>query len=202
MLSGLTAEHPETEFDFYFRPHRWRHAGNLPANARRRLIVWPGSADLFHGLNQRLPRIRRGKAIATFHDLFVMTGEYSTPRFRARFTAQAREAAARADAIIAVSAFTARQVVELLKFDARRVFVVHHGLRPLAYRADGPREKLILNVGAIQTRKNIVRLVEAFESLDGGWRLALAGSFGYGAEEIRARIESSPARDRISVPGY
>ena len=30
----------------------------------------------------------------------------------------------------------------------------------------------------------------------------LAGSNGYGAEEILARIENSPARDRIRVTGY
>jgi glycosyltransferase involved in cell wall biosynthesis len=60
----------------------------------------------------------------------------------------------------------------------------------------------VLHVGAIQTRKNVARLVEAFERLEPDWRLALAGSFGYGAERIRARIESSAARERISVLGY
>jgi len=38
------------------------------------------------------------------------------------------------------------------------------------------REKVILNVGAIQKRKNIVRLVEAFETLPPPWQLVLAGS--------------------------
>ncbi len=201
ILFGLAAAHPETRFRFCYRPHRYLRAGELPPNARRRLLVGPQGATLFHGLNQRLPRIWRGKAVATFHDLFVMTGEYSTPEFRARFTAQAREAASRADAIIAVSSFTARQVVELLGVEPRRVFVVRHGIRPLP-APDLPREKVVLNVGAIQTRKNIARLVEAFETLDTSWRLVLAGSFGYGVEGIRARIEGSPARDRITVAGY
>jgi glycosyltransferase involved in cell wall biosynthesis len=144
------------------------------------------------------------RAVATFHDLFVMTGEYSTPEFRARFTAQARDAAERAGVLIAVSEFTKTQVVSLLGVEASRVAVVRHGIRPLAYprRAGQPREKVVLNVGAIQIRKNVARLVEAFEALEGEWRLVLAGSFGYGADRIRARIESSPARDRISVLGY
>ena len=64
------------------------------------------------------------------------------------------------------------------------------------------REKIVLNVGAIQKRKNIARLVEAFETVDGSWRLVLVGSAGYGAEEILARIERSPARERIAVTGY
>jgi alpha-1,3-rhamnosyl/mannosyltransferase len=203
ILRGFAASHPEQRFDFCYRPHRYRGAGELPANARRRLLLGPQSADLFHGLNQRLPRIWRGRAIATFHDLFVMTGEYSTPEFRARFTAQARDAARRADAIIAVSAFTGRQVVDLLNVDPARVHVVHHGTNPIAVPpANAVRESVVLNVGAIQTRKNIARLVQAFETLDASWRLVLAGSFGYGADAIRERIQSSPASDRISVLGY
>jgi glycosyltransferase involved in cell wall biosynthesis len=82
-----------------------------------------------------------------------------------------------------------------------KVRVVHHGIRELALRPS-EREKIVLHVGAIQTRKNIVRLVEAFEKLDADWRLVLAGSAGYGAGEILARIESSPARKRILVTGY
>ncbi len=157
---------------------------------------------LFHGLNQRLPRARLPRAVATFHDLFVMTGEYSTPEFRARFAAQARDAAARASAIIAVSAFTARQVVSLLGVPESKVRVVHHGVRHLAYPANARREKIILNVGAMQKRKNIGRLVEAFETVDPSWRLVLAGGAGYGSAEILARIARSPARDRIATLGY
>lgn len=206
ILFGLAAAHPEIRFDFCYRPHRyWRSRGSaLPANVRRRLLaepLGPRRADVFHGLNQRLPKIRLRRAIATFHDLFVMSGEYSTPEFRARFTAQARDAATRADAIIAVSEFTRRQVIDLLGVPADRVFVVHHGTRPLVFPAL-EREKVVLNVGAIQARKNIARLVEAFETMDASWRLVLAGSFGYGADEIRRRIESSAARERISVLGY
>ena len=213
ILMGLAGAHPEARFDFCYRPHRYLRARRaaLPRNARRRVLagpLGPRGADLFHGLNQRLPRIPMRRAIATFHDLFVMTGEYSTPEFRARFTAQARDAAGRADAVIAVSEFTRGQVVSLLGVDAARVHVVHHGTREFRdvgnTRGSAPpnREKVILNVGAVQKRKNIARLVEAFETLEPGWQLVLAGSHGYGAAEILARIEKSPARDRIRVTGY
>jgi glycosyltransferase involved in cell wall biosynthesis len=206
MLLGLTAAHPEARFDFCYRPHRyWRsRAAPLPANARRRLLLeplGPRAADIFHGLNQRLPRIPLRRAITTFHDLFVLTGEYSTGEFRARFAAQARDAAQRSAAIIAVSAFTRNAVVSLLGVEAAKVHVVHHGVRNLPDYSCS-REKVVLNVGAIQRRKNIARLVEAFETLEPGWRLVLAGSFGYGSADILARIERSPARGRISVLGY
>ncbi len=93
-------------------------------------------------------------------------------------------------------------MVSLLGVDAAKVRVVHHGVRALPAPPEMEREPMILNVGAIQTRKNIARLVEAFERVDAPWRLVLAGSNGYGAAEILARIQASPARDRISVLGY
>lgn len=206
MLAGLAALRPEVRFEYWLRPHRFFRANGLAArrNTRRRLLArpfGPRAAALYHGLNQRLPAMRLRATVVTFHDLFVMTGDYSTPEFRARFTAQARDAAQRADAIIAVSEFTKRQVVGLLGTPAARVRVVHHGARALRF-PQAPREPVILHVGALQTRKNIARLVEAFEALDESWRLVLAGAAGFGAAGILERISRSPARARIEMPGY
>lgn len=201
ILYGLAAQHPETRFSFCYRPHRYLKARSelLPPNARRRLIAepfGPRSADLFHGLNQRLPRLPMRRAVATFHDLFVMTGEYSTPEFRERFTEQAKDAAHRADAVITVSAFTKQQVVSLLGVEPACVHVIHHGTRRLVYPAV-PRERVVLCVGAIQKRKNMARLIEAFRALDPTWRLVLAGAAGYGAGDELARLP-----DRVTVTGY
>jgi glycosyltransferase involved in cell wall biosynthesis len=159
---------------------------------------------LFHGLNQRLPETRLRRTIATFHDLFVMTGDYSTPEFRERFTKLSKAAAAKADLIIAVSQFTADQVCALLGFDASRIRVIHHGVHAYSIsEKSAQRRKMILHVGAIQHRKNILRLVNAFEvAAPPGWTLVFAGSAGYGAAEIRQRIHASPARSRIDVRGF
>jgi len=213
LMYGLAAAHPESRFQFCYRTHRFGRAlgERLPANARRFLLGErrvPRSADIFHGLNQRLPQARLRRAVATFHDLFVLTGDYSTPDFQRRFAEQARHAAERADRVIAVSEFTARQVIELLGVEAAKVRVVHHGVADqaatgvLPQQAGVPAPRIILNVGAIQRRKNIAGLVDAFAKVDRDWQLVLAGSAGYGAEEIMARIADSPARDRIRVLGY
>jgi len=206
ILAGLARAHAGDWFTFCYRPHRFlRSFGErLPANARRFLLGEtraPRSADVFHGLNQRLPHARLRRAVTTFHDLFVLTGEYSTPEFRRRFAEQARDAAARSDRVIAVSQFTARQAIEVLGVDPAKVRVVHHGVR--APEGTGiAREKIILHVGAIQHRKNIARLVDAFEQVDGDWQLVLAGSAGYGAAQIAARIAVARSRERIRVLGY
>lgn len=206
ILNGLAYAHPETNFLACYRPHRFfpSFSGTLPPNCSRRLLWnnWP-RADLFHGLNQRIDSIRHRRTVSTFHDLFVLTSDYSTPEFRARFAAQARTAAERSDLIIAVSSFTATQVEQLLKVEPARIRVVPHGARTVTPGGDAAnREQMILFVGAIQRRKNVMRLVEAFESIAPGWKLILAGSAGFGAEAILQRIEQSSRKDDIQVLGY
>jgi glycosyltransferase involved in cell wall biosynthesis len=209
MMFGLASAHPEEQFHFCYRPHRFLRSlqDTLPPNASRRLLLGAPSAAIFHALNQRVDAKAR-RTVSTFHDLFVMTGDYSSPEFRARFTEQAREAAARSDLIIAVSNFTASQVAHLLAVEPSRIRVIHHGVRLHSPSRDhrersSDDQSIVLSVGALQRRKNVARLVRAFERLPNSWRLTLAGApDGYGAaEELRA-VHESPARDRIDVLGY
>jgi len=204
ILFGLARRYPAESFRFYYRPHRILRsmADSLPANASRRLLYGTPRADLFHALNQRVDA-RAGRTVTTFHDLFVMTGDYSSPEFRSRFTEQARQAAANSDAIVAVSQFTAGQVETLLDVERSRIHVIAHGVRVPAIKTAIPRENLVLCIGAIQRRKNIARLVKAFEQMPAGWRLALAGAAdGYGAAEELHSVEMSPRKADIEVLGY
>ncbi len=208
LLQGLAAAHPEQSFGWCYRPHRFLAAPAPPANCRLRLLLeagpltWP-APRLFHGLNQRLPQRKRCPSIATFHDLFVLSAEYSTADFRQRFASQARSAARQADLIIAVSQFTASQVEHHLGVSPSRIRVIPHGVEKVdpSFLAES-RRPIILHLGAIQKRKNLGRLVEAFAQVPPPWELHLAGSMGYGAEEVLAAIERSPHRERIRLPGY
>ncbi len=210
ILTGLANLHPEIPFLFCYRAHRLLRSfrQRLPRNAHRTWLrsggYGPRRAALFHGLNQRVERGGARRIVSTFHDLFVLTGDYSTPEFRTRFTAQAREAAERSDLIITVSEFTAGQVMDILGVERSRIRVVHHGVRPAPPDppGDDARENMILHVGAIQHRKNLLALIEAFEAAPPEWRLVLAGSAGYGSEQILERINNSPRRESIEVTGY
>jgi glycosyltransferase involved in cell wall biosynthesis len=204
-LFGLVRAHPETQFRFCYRPHRYLRSldDKLPRNASRRLLAGKPPGDLFHALNQRVDH-RARRTVATFHDLFVISGDYSSPDFRARFTEQARRAAVRSDLIVAVSRFTAGQVESLLGVEPARVRVIAHGVRTPVPAAGPPRERenIILCVGAIQRRKNVARLVRAFEALPLQWRLILAGADGFGAAEELQAVHDSPRRASIEIPGY
>lgn len=213
ILFGLAAAHPDdADFQWCYRPNRILRSlkEHLPRNVKRRLLRYGSapSCDLFHALNQRVefPAAKtKCKIVTTFHDLFVLTGDYSTADFRARFAEQARRAAERSHAIVAVSQFTADQVRGLLKVGSTPIHVVHHGVQlppEAALPPDGARENIILHVGAIQKRKNLERLIQAFETLPDTWKLVLAGSVGYGGQAAIDRAAESKAEKRIIAMGY
>ncbi len=206
LLDGLATDHPDDLFFHCYRARQFLKASpTAHSNVRRRPLlagVPTFRAGVFHALNQRVDRRPARHVVSTFHDLFVMTGEYSSADFRARFTRQAREAAERSDLIIAVSKFTANQVSSLLKVERSRIRVVPHGVSVKPVMRDRTRKPIILFVGALQIRKNVARLVEAFESIPEPWKLVLAGASGYRADEVLQRIAASPARNRIDVTGY
>ena len=221
LIEALAGSAPDQRFLLCYRANRFLRALRTPLpgpNCSRKLleeafcVFFRREVSLFHGLNQRLPRCRFERAVTTFHDLFVINRDYSTPEFRRRFTLLAEDAARRSDRIITVSQYTADQVALHLGYPREQISVVHHGINPLPRFSDQDLAEFrcrhdleapfLLHVGAIQKRKNIMRVVEAFERLNSQFRLVLAGSAGYGAEEIMARIESSGARQRIHVHGY
>jgi glycosyltransferase involved in cell wall biosynthesis len=207
LMAGLAAQERGHEFLHCYRPKQWRKAPRpLASNVRNRLLLPPlrtFSADIYHALNQRVDKRPAKKVISTFHDLFVMTGDYSSAEFRQRFTEQARGAARLSDLIIAVSEFTKRQVEELLGFERSRIRVVPHGVRAPASIPATSREKMILFVGALQRRKNVERLVAAMDYLPADWRLVLAGSpAGFQADRILEQIAQSGRREQITVTGY
>ena len=201
LLYGLARAYREQQFRWAYRPHRIVKSlrESPPRNCSRRILLdgWSLSDPIFHGMNQRLPRWKARRTVTTFHDLFVLTSEYSTPEFRQRFSDMARDAASRSDLIITVSQFTADQVSSLLHIEPAKLRVVHHGVDPPGRPLVSRREPIVLHVGAIQKRKNIARLLQAFRSMPQPWRLVLAGSAGYGADEILKNID-----DRVEVTGY
>ena len=213
LISELARLRADERFAWFYRSNRYFRSfrTRLPANVKRRLLESPAlrwrtrGLRLFHGLNQRLPDGLSVPKVATFHDLFALTGEYSTAEFSARFARLARETARQADHIIAVSSHTANQVAERLQVPSARISVVHHGtekldIPPRARRVElldalGVSGPFVLHVGALQVRKNVERVVAAFE---GRWRcrpaclsrlarLRVRGDSGENSQEPRSR---------------
>jgi starch synthase len=89
-----------------------------------------------------------------------------------------------ADAIIAVSAETKRDIEHLFDVDPKRVHVIHNGIDPEEYRkvdaADAlerhgidPKKPYLLFVGRITRQKGIVHLVRAIQFMDDDFQIVL-----------------------------
>ena len=130
----------------------------------------PRASLLFHGMDGFLPHAlrRRDRAVATVHDLgWQVHPELYEPRVRLMYRALFPWVLRRADRFIAVSRYTADDLVRRLGVSASRIEVVHHGLDPaFVVPAAIPRppdqSPYLLAVGGVSPRKNTRRLVEAF----------------------------------------
>jgi glycosyltransferase involved in cell wall biosynthesis len=66
-------------------------------------------------------------------------------------------------------------------------------------------DQYILYVGTIEPRKNILGLVQAFESIAHRYptvKLVIAGKLGWDYDTLLQYMEASPLRDRIVLTGY
>ncbi len=227
LISALAAETPVHNNSDYrltlcFRPGPYVRAAKRmrwPEHASLSPLIeflgLPRGADLFHGLNQRLPRTRYSANVVTIHDLFPITSvEYSKPGFQKHFTRVLQQTIARADRIIAVSDATRVQLLHHTSASNQQIRVVHHGVDPAAppsaeeqqaFRTGvlrlKPGENFFLNVGAIQVRKNIGRIVLALQRLP-KFRLVLAGGDGFGAEDVLRLIENEGLAGRVIRLGH
>jgi len=109
--------------------------------------------------------------------------------------------------LFAISQNTKADAIKLFKVSAKKITIT-----PLA-PVFGPGDKKInlnyvnpiLFIGTLEPRKNIVRLLEAFEQLrrdEITATLVLVGGWGWQSKEIRAAIEENPFKKDIKVLGY
>jgi glycosyltransferase involved in cell wall biosynthesis len=94
-------------------------------------------------------------------------------------------------AIIAVSEFTRREVIELLAVREERVHVAPNGVGiPFTEQGPAAAGDYVLAVGTLEPRKNLSRLVRAFQLARlSDCELRVVGARGWGGVEVRgARI--------------
>lgn len=229
-LGALRGPHELATFHFDFRrrglPFMAEEAesrvchwlpGRVPQLAWKTL-GWPpydwfaGPADVYHFPNFIRPPLARGASVVTIHDVaFLRYPETIEARNLAYLTRHIRDTVRRANAIITVSAFTAREVAELLGVPRDRLHAIPSGLDPamhrpppevvraLRHRLDLARPYL-LSVGTLEPRKNYPFLIEVFDRLtkfDGD--LVIAGRRGWKYQPILDRIARSSRRARIRL---
>lgn len=178
-----------------------------------------GPVDVFHSPDFVLPPVRRGAKILTVHDLaFLLQPECAEAKLRDYLEKTVPRSVARADFILADSVNTQDDLICLLGVPPSRVEVVPGGVDPAFAPVqdeallDRVRERVsdgapfVLSVGMIEPRKNLVRLIEAFELLKARYhaphKLVLAGKRGWLSDGIFRRAEASPVAPDIRFPGF
>ena len=129
----------------------------------------------------------RPPVVATVHDAALIRHPESFPAWH-RHTGRLalRQSVRSADAIVAVSAFTRDELVELLGVAVERVRVIGNGVDAV-FNAAGPAAggDYVLAVGTLEPRKNLARAVEAS---------GLAG--------VDVRVVGAPGWGGVDVPGW
>lgn len=175
-------------------------------------------ADVLFCPNYLGPLLPGPPLVATFHDMAVyLTPETFSYRKRELQRRLLPHVAARAAAILTPSEASRRDVVRLLDVDPRRVVTTSLAADPMFFGPKDPAaiaamrarfdlpERFLLAVGTLEPRKNLVRLVRAFETIWPQHRdvaLVLVGGKGWRDAAIREALGSSPARQAILTTGY
>jgi glycosyltransferase involved in cell wall biosynthesis len=170
-------------------------------------------ADVCHLTSQNLatliPLGRMPPTVVTVHDLHLLIERMR--RKKAGGVAQWADRLAvagirRAHAIIAISEYTRRTIVELLHYPAERISVIYRAVdtsvfKPLTVRGDfrarynlPPEAPIVLYVGSEDPRKNLITLVDAFRHVCARIPSAVlvkAGAvhFREEAERIRQKVQ-------------
>jgi glycosyltransferase involved in cell wall biosynthesis len=154
--------------------------------------------------------------VLTIHDLsFLRHPEWFTRGRALYYRAAVRRTAARAAHIIADSQATADDVLALLKVPQERITVVPLGVSAAFHPA--PAEAIVrarvqyqlppryfLYAGTIEPRKNLERLIAAFDHVAHTFDLDLviAGRGGWHTRPVEAAAAAARHRARIHFPGY
>jgi len=197
--------------------HVTRMGGSMKPGAARYALnellgnMWCalGRFDIYHPtLYRRMPMGRARRLVATHHDC---VHERFPQLFRnaQRIIKAKRRLYAEADAIICVSESSRNDLIEFYGLDARKTWVIHHGLTPLPRSAKSEAElrtlvsrPYVLFVGKRGDYKGFDRLLRAFSSagLDRSMNLVALGGGSLTAAE-QAEVNRLGLRDCvISLP--
>lgn len=180
-------------------------------------LGWPSAEtltratfDVTHSLHPLLLPARAAAHVVTVHDLnFLAHPERTRAEIRRDYPSLARAHAHRADRIIVVSQFTAREVERAFQVPAARISVCSPGAPDWTRRRSMPSEGYVLFLGTLEPRKNVGTLLDAWTRLVSRRRstarrveLVLAGHAPAEAAAWLDRIAKPPLAGGVRHIGY
>ena len=206
----------EITADYFFPGHIgnaiWRFT-KLPS------LINNSGYDLFHGPSHVLPGKLKCPSVVTMLDLiFIRYPNYFKAWDRNYYRISFKKSAQLADHIISISEATKADLINFFGIKEDKISVIYPGfdavfsklqqqkLDEIKIKFKLPRD-YILYVGNIEPRKNILKLAQAFNSLqessyiDKDVHLLIVGQMGWYYKEIIDGIDSLSSRDKIKLVG-
>ncbi len=210
LVDGLISLKTQNEFHLFTtdkvqRPKNIEHLHFAPNSLFR--SIWRSwlivktlkskGINLYHGLSNELPYgIHKSgiKSIVTIHDLIQKhyPENYSWID-RSIYNRKIKYAVKCADAIVVPSQQTKNDLVALFQADASKIHCIPLGITSLPTTSAQPAvaEPYILCVSGLSRRKNIIRLIKAFNDSEiKDYKLVIAGKKGDAYLRIRKLIEN------------
>lgn len=174
--------------------------------------------DILHSPMHVLPGVCPVPSVVTVLDLAFMRCPETFPRLQRKYLEFATKRAVRkANAVIAISENTRRDVIETFGVPESRVFTTPLGVDESFVPASstsveeirrryGIQETSVLYVGTLEPRKNIPTLLTAFcrarKEIGQPCELVLAGGKGWFYQEVFRLIENLGLSDSVRFVGY
>jgi glycosyltransferase involved in cell wall biosynthesis len=175
--------------------------------------------DVFHATDFRIPRFSRTPVCVTLFDAIPFRHpEWANPRLRRLKNILLRRSVRWADQVITISQAMVPELVEFYGLDPQRIAVTPLGVdarwfvAESASRLASVRARHALNpgyllfVGTLQPRKNVERIVTAFERMPAqttaGRQLVIAGKAGWRADQLVATLRRAESAGRVRWLDY
>lgn len=207
-------------------PYRTVKIGNKPwrlAVLLSHMSRWPmdrvfGAVDIFHATNHLLAHFGQARTVYTLHDLiFLRYPEYHLPYNRWYLTFTMPRYLHAANVIVTPSEWSKQDAMRYYGLPDSKIKVIYEAPAPTFQPVTHPAslhelrqkyqlpEKFILHVGTIEPRKNLSRLLEAFQPLLGKWpdlKLVLIGKKGWLYQPFFQRLQALGLEEAVIFPGY
>lgn len=173
---------------------------------------------IYHGPNFFLPPFP-GRKVATFHDLSPFKWAECFDPVKVKYLQREfRKTLDTADALITDSEYTRHELADFSGWPLEKIHAVPLAAGPEFRPRTENEVRQVLNrhglkyqgyslfVGTIEPRKNIIRLLEAYEQLPKAvrqrWPLILTGYRGWKSDDIHVRIKEAERQGWVKYLGF
>lgn len=161
--------------------------------------------DLFHSPFFHGPKLKKTKMLLTVHDLRLKVFPYTYSKLRYYFLKyKVPDSLKRANHIITISEFTKNELIKYYSVNPIKITAILEAVnrdffneKNILSNERKVEGRFVFSVGHIETRKNYLRLIDAFEKFEAAHpqldlKLVIVGQLSHDFEEFLKRVEMNP----------